>query len=172
MNEWLSLIFGGFISKVINDGADTTKRKIKSVVDDRNNRNFSTKIYRVIEKSLNEVTGNNYKGTDGLYDAIECMFKNFESNGNDIRAVKEGFNILGLHAGDYECDEFMEKFCARICKDEELRNMISLILQKLGFEKSEEISQMIIKAFEDNHREHDIMLKKIDAIPQNLYEFF
>lgn len=117
MNEWLSLIFGGFISKVINDGIDTTKRMIKSVVDDRNNRNFSTKIYRVIEKTL---------------------------------------------------DEFMEKFCARICKNEELRNMISLILQKLGFEKSEEISQMIIKAFEDNHKEHDTMLKKIDAIPQNV----
>lgn len=172
MNEWLSLLFGGFISKVINDGADITKRKIKSVVDDRNNRNFSTKLYRVIEKTLNEVTGNNFKGTEGLYDAIECIFRDYESNGNDIRAIKSGFNILGLHAGDYECDEFMERFCARICKDEELRNMISLILQKLGFEKSEEISQMIIKTFENNHKEHDIMLKKIDAIPQNVYKLF
>lgn len=170
MNECLSLIFGGFISKVINDCADTTKRKIKSVVDDRDNRNFSTKIYRIIEEILNEVTSNKYKETDGLYDAIECIFRSFKNNENDIRAVKEGFNILGLHASIYECGEFMEKFCAKICKDEELRNMISFILQKLGFEKSEEISEMIIKAFEDNHMEHDIMLKKIDAIPQNLYE--
>ena len=67
----IEAFFSGCISKIINDGKDYSWPKIKSVIKDRHDQNISTKICRVIEKSLNIVTDNTYKNSDDLYAAIE-----------------------------------------------------------------------------------------------------
>ena len=79
MSFIVEAFFSGCISKVINDGKDYSWSKIKSVIKDRHDQNISTKICRVIEKSLNIVTDNAYKNSDKLYDAIEKIFNNFKT---------------------------------------------------------------------------------------------
>ncbi len=44
----VEVFFSGCISKVINDGKDYSWAKIKKAINDKKNRNLSTKIYRVI----------------------------------------------------------------------------------------------------------------------------
>ncbi len=91
---------GGAISKVINDGVDYTKPTIRSVLNDKNNRNYSTKIYRIIEKSLNIVTNNTYIDSDKLYDAIEKIFIEFKNHGDTLESVKCGLDVLGTDISD------------------------------------------------------------------------
>ena len=64
----LEAFISGCVSKVINDSKDYSWDKIKSVINDRHDQNISTKICRVIEKSLNIVTDNTYKNSDKIYD--------------------------------------------------------------------------------------------------------
>lgn len=73
-------LLGGCISKVISDGTDYSRAKIKSMLDDKNSRSVSAKIYRVIETTLNIVTCNRFKDTDVLYGAIERIFNEFKDN--------------------------------------------------------------------------------------------
>ena len=80
----ISAFIGGAISKVINDEVDYTKTTIRSVLNDKNNRSYSTKMYRIIEKSLNIVTGKEFKDTDKLYDAIEKIFIEFKNHGDTL----------------------------------------------------------------------------------------
>ncbi len=96
----ISAFIGGAISKVINDGVDYTKPTIRSVLNDKNNRNYSTKIYRIIEKSLNIVTNNTYIDSDKLYDAIEKIFIEFKNHGDTLESVKCGLDVLGTDISD------------------------------------------------------------------------
>ena len=50
--------FSGCVSKIVNDGTDYSKTTIQSVICNKNNQDFSTKIYRVIERALNASTYN------------------------------------------------------------------------------------------------------------------
>ena len=74
--------FSGCISKLVNDGTDYSKSTIQDAICDKKNQDFSTKIYRVIEKALNTSTYDKYKNRDILYDAAEKLFLNFKENGD------------------------------------------------------------------------------------------
>ena len=119
MSFIVEAFFSGCISKVINDGKDYSWSKIKSVIKDRHDQNISTKICRVIEKSLNIVTDNAYKNSDKLYDAIEKIFNNFKNHNDTLESVKCGLNVLGAEASDQRCENFLEKFYEGIRSDDD-----------------------------------------------------
>lgn len=134
----ISGLVGGVISKIINDGADYSKATIKSVLKDRNNRNLSTKIYRIIEKALIEVTNKKYNNDDILYDAIEHTFCKFRDNGDTLEAVKCGLSFLGSDVSIEKCETFLEKFYEEIRKDDDLYKIVNMILQQKGIKISKE----------------------------------
>lgn len=127
-------VFSGCISKVINDGKDYSWAKIKSVINDRNDRNLSTRIYRVIEKALIKVTDKKFKGTNILYEAIEKIFIEFRDHGSTIESVKCGLGMLNSNVTVERCENFLEKFYEGICQDGDLHKVIGLILQEKGID--------------------------------------
>lgn len=126
--------FSGCISKVINDGKDYSWIKIKSVINDRNDRNLSTRIYRVIEKALIKVIDKKFKGMDILYEAIEKIFIEFRNHGSIIESVKCGLGMLNSNVTVERCENFLEKFYEGICQDGDLHKVIGLILQEKGID--------------------------------------
>lgn len=143
------VFLSGCISKVISDGVDYSKDKIKNALNNKNDHSLSTKIYRVIEKTLNIVTCKRFKNTDALYDAIERIFNDFKNNGNTKDAVKCGLRLLGSDASTERCENFIEKFHEQICKDKELEKRIGLVLQEKGIEISQEGLHKIYKKLEN-----------------------
>lgn len=126
--------FSGCISKAINDSKDCSWAKIKNALNDKNNCSLSTKIYCVIERTLNIVTYNKFKDTDDLFNAIETIFNEFKDNGNTQNAVKCGLRVLGSGDSVVSIESFLEKFYDGICQDDDLYKRISLILQEKGIE--------------------------------------
>lgn len=161
----ISAFIGGAISKVINDGVDYTKPTIRSALNDKNKRNYSTKIYRVIEKSLNIVTDNAYKNSDDLYDAIEKIFSEFKNHGDTFESVKSGLNVLGADASDQRCENFLDKFYEGIRSDDDLYKAIIMDLEQKDIIINQEGFQRINEKLDRNQRE---LNEKIDNINENL----
>ena len=134
----LEAFFSGCISKVINDGKDYSWSKIKSVVKDRHDQNISTKICRVIEKSLNIITANTYKNSDKIYDAIEKIFIEFKNHGDTLESVKCGLDVLGADASDQRCENFLERFYEEVCRDDNLYQIVIWNLEQKGIKISQE----------------------------------
>lgn len=143
----ISGIIGGFISKIINDGVDYSKPIIKSVLNDKNNRNLSAKIYRVIEKAFIKATDKNFEGTDKLYDAIEKIFIEFKDHGDALEAVKCGLGLLCSDINDQRCENFLEKFYEGIRQDNDLYKAINIILQqkeiKISYEEFRKLNKKL-----------------------------
>ena len=159
----ISAFIGGAISKVINDGVDYTKPTIRSVLNDKNNRNYSTKIYRIIEKSLNIVTNNTYIDSDKLYDAIEKIFIEFKNHGDTLESVKCGLDVLGTDISDQRCENFLEKFYEGIRRDDDLYKAIMMDLEL----KEIKISQKINEKIDRNHVE---LVEKLHSIRESSIE--
>lgn len=145
----ISGLVGGVISKIINDGADYSKATIKSVLKDRNNRNFSTKIYRIIEKALIEVTNKKYNNDDILYDAIEHIFCKFRDNDDTLDAVKCGLSFLSSDVSIEKCETFLGKFYEGIRKDDDLYKTVNMILQQKGIKISKEEFKKLNEKIDD-----------------------
>jgi len=163
MSFIVEAFFSGCISKVINDGKDYSWSKIKSVIKDRHDQNISTKICRVIEKSLNIVTDNAYKNSDKLYDAIEKIFNNFKNHNDTLESVKCGLNVLGAEASDQRCENFLEKFYEGIRRDDDLYKAIMMDLEL----KEIKISQKINEKIDRNHVE---LAEKLHSIRESSIE--
>ena len=161
----LEAFFSGCISKVINDGKDYSWSKIKSVIYDRHDQNISTKICRVIEKSLNIVTDNTYKNSDKIYDAIEKLFNEFKNHGDTLVSVKCGLNILGIDSSDQRCENFLEKFYEGIRHDDDLYKVIIMDLEQKGIQVSQEEFRKLNEKLDKNHKE---LIEKLDGINENL----
>lgn len=157
--------FSGCISKIINDGKDYSWAKIKREINDRNNRNLSTKIYRVIENTLNIVTDKKFQGQDILYEAIEKIFIGFRDHGSTIESVKCGLDMLSLDAAVERCENFLEKFYDGICQDEELYRRISLILQEKGIDINQKEFQQLNNVVEYGF---DQLNRKVDKIDEKI----
>lgn len=157
--------FSGCISKVINDGKDYSWSKIKSVVKDGHNQNISTKICRVIEKSLNIVTDNAYKNSDDLYDAIEKIFNEFKNYGDTLESVECGLNVLGTDISDQRCEIFLEKFYEGIRRDDDLYKAVLMDLEQKGNKFSQEEFRKLNEKIDKNHTE---IIEKLDGINENL----
>lgn len=174
MNFMVEAFFGGCISKVINDGKDYLWVEIKRVINDKNNFNLSTKIYRIIEKTLNIVTNRNYLNSDILYEAIEKIFNDFKDNGDTLESVKCGLGLLYSDISEQSCENFMDKFYEGICQDEDLYKRISLILQENGIKINQEefrqLNESVEESFTQLNKKIDKLDKKIDTKSRNDYE--
>jgi len=159
--------FSGCISKVINDGKDFSWTKIKKVINDKNDRNLSTKIYRVIERTLNIVTDKKFKDTDKLYDAIEKVFIEFKNNGDSIESVKCGVGLLCSDVSNQICENFLDKFYSGVCQDEDLHKVIGLILQEKGIQINQEEFKQLNKTVEYGF---DQLNRKIDNLADTTIE--
>jgi len=135
--------FSGCISKVINDVKDYSWVKIKREINDKNDQNLYTKIYRVIERALNIVTDKKFKDTDKLYDSIERIFNEFKDNGDILEAVKCGLGLLCSDVSEQRCENFLDKFYEGVCQDEDLYKRINLILQEKGIKITQEEFQQL-----------------------------
>ena len=151
--------FSGCISKVINDVKDYSWNKIKKAINDKNDRSLSTRIYRVIEKTLIKITDKKFKGSDILYEAIEKIFIEFRDNGSTIESVKCGLRLLGSNFSIERCENFLEKFYEGICQDEGLYKIISLVLQEKGIDINQKEFQQLNKTVEYGF---DQLNRKID----------
>lgn len=158
----LESFFSGCISKVVNDGVDFSKPKIKSVINDKRNQNFSTKIYRVIEKALNIVTDKKFKDTDELYDAMERIFNEFRDNGDTLESVRCGLRMLGSDVSDQRCENFLEKFYNELCQDNDLYKRNSLILQQKGIKINQQEFYQLNETVESGFAELNRKVNKID----------
>lgn len=159
------LFFGGCISKVINDGKDYSWTKIKSVINDRNDRNFSTRIYRVIEKALVKITDKKIKGKDILYEAIEKIFIEFRDHGSNIESVKCGLGMFNSNVTVERCENFLEKFYEGICQDGDLHEVIGLILQEKGIDINQKELRQLNKTVEYGF---DQLNRKVDKIDEKI----
>ncbi len=157
--------FSGCISKLINDGKDYSWVKIKRIINDKNDQNISTKIYRVIERTLNIVTVKKFKDTDKLYDAIEKIFIEFKNHGDTLESVKYGLDILGIDVSNQRCENFLEKFYAGIRQDDDLYKAVSMTLQQNGIKIRQEEFQKFNEKIDKNHAE---LIQKIASINENL----
>lgn len=157
--------FSGCISKVINDGKDYSWAKIKSVINDRNDRNLSTRIYRVIEKALIKVTDKKFKGTDILYEAIEKIFVEFRDHGSTIESVKCGLGMFNPNVTVERCENFLEKFYEGICQDDDLYKVISLMLQEKGIDINQKEFRQLNKTVEYGF---DQLNRKVDKIDEKI----
>lgn len=157
--------FSGCISKVINDGKDYSWTKIKSVINDKNDRNLSTRIYRVIEKTLIKITDKKFKGTDILYEAIEKIFIEFRDHGSDIESVKCGLGMLNSDVTVERCENFLEKFYEGICQDGDLHKVIGLILQEKGIDINQKEFRQLNKTVEYGF---DQLNRKVDKIDEKI----
>ena len=173
----ISAFIGGAISKVINDGVDYTKPTIRNVLNDKNNRNYSTKIYRIIEKSLNIVTNNTYIDSDILYDAIEKIFIEFKNHGDTLESVKCGLDVLGTDVSDQRCENFLEKFYERIRSDDDLYKASMMDLEQMGIKISQEefqrLNEKVDNLTEIVSRENDnkIDLPKREPVKSRTQEY-
>ena len=173
----LSAFIGGAISKVINDGVDYTKPTIRSVLNDKNNRNYSTKIYRIIEKSLNIVTNNAYKDSEKLYDAIEKIFNEFKNHGDTLESVKCGLNVLGADAHKQRCENFLEKFHEGIRCDDDLYKTIMMDLEQKGIKINQEEFQKLNKKIDNlteivsSRNDNKINIQKREPIKSRTQEY-
>lgn len=155
----------GCISKVINDSKDYSWTKIKRAINDRNDYNLSTKIYRLIEDTLNIVTDKKFKGTDVLYEAMERIFNEFRDNGGTIESVNVGLRLFNSNASIERCEYFFEKFYEGICQNEELYKIISLLLQEKEIEINQEEFRQLNEKIERNHAE---LSNKMDGLAYSL----
>lgn len=159
--------FSGCISKVINDIKDYSWAKIKSVINDKNDQNLSTRIYRVIEKVLIKVTDNKFKSMDILYEAIEKIFIEFRDHRNTIESVKCGLGMLNSDVTVERCKNFLERFYEEICQDEALYKIISLVLKEKGIEINQKEFQQINKKMEYGFNQ---LNRKIDNLTDSTIE--
>ncbi len=159
--------FSGCISKAINDCKDYSWGKIKSVINDKNDRNLSTRIYRVIEKALIKVTDKKFKSTDILYEAIEKIFIEFKEYGSTIESVTCGLEMFNSDVTVEKCENFLEKFYEGICQDGDLHNIIGLILQEKGIDINQKEFQQLNKTVEYGF---DQLNRKIDNLVDSTIE--
>lgn len=145
-------IFGGFISKIINDFVDISKDKIKNAVKNRNNKHQSleSQIYNVIVNVLNEITSNQYeKEQDKIYDIAERLFRDLKnSKKNNIEIVKPSLGIIFSDVDNDKCDVFIAILCSEISKEENLelyREILLIMLEQKTNYSYEELQQINAK---------------------------
>ncbi len=153
-------VFSELMSNIINEGVDTEKEKIKRDIYDRHSQSFSEKIYCAIEKSLNQVTGNKYKDSDILYEAMEKIFIEFRNDKNEIEAVKAGLSYLNCDAGNNMYEYFLEKFDEAVCQDEELCRRRIVCLQKKEIRIAENGFQRMDFCNAETHKKLDFLIER------------
>lgn len=128
----IDAIVGGFISKIINDGIDTTKIVIKNFIKKNRKQDHSTietKMYEVVIDALNEITANKFENSDILSDSVETLLNGFKIGLNNYQnAVKNALDILNIATNELEIERFTNALNKQICKEENRTLYESILL--------------------------------------------
>lgn len=153
-------IFGGFVSKVVNNVWDISWEAIKKADKNRKGKNLSiqTRIYQIIIDVLNLLTDNQYKGKDIIYDSAEKLIKEFKSSSNYNYVIQHGLKNLFLNIDGSICQEFIRLLC-----------------HELGEEKNFDLYKEILLLFvneKSNHTNEELqqIQSKLDYVIQKLNE--
>lgn len=125
------MIISGFVSKLVNDCGDILKSRIKDADKNRNpnEKNMETRSYQVMIDALNHFSYNEHKKEERVFDAAECMLRQFKDGRSDyVEAVKEGLKIVASNVTDDICRSFLEALCYEICQEENRALAIAVIL--------------------------------------------
>lgn len=152
MDALTGAIFGGFISKVINDITDVSdiKNKIINAVKNKKTKhqNSESQIYNIIVDVLNEFTCEKGKNNqNNIYEAAEVLFK---KEGN--KAISLCLQSLGLSGSENEIERFKMLLCETLGKTEYRELYCEIVLLLLA--KKTELDYTLIE--------------KLDEILQNL----
>ena len=128
-------IISGLISKIIKDCVDISIAKIREADKNRTdvNQSFETRIYQVIIDALNEITHEQFKNQDVLFDTAEIILNGFKNSRNDY--VKSGLRKLNLYS-DEKFEEFIKLVCYGMGKEDNLDLYKEILLMTLD-QKSE-----------------------------------
>jgi len=128
------IIFGGFVSKVINDIVDVSKDKFRKAVKNKatKHQSIESQIYNITVDVLNKITSDQYKDNqDKIYDAAEVLLKSFKKNdGDELGCIKICLRNFYSVVEEKECSEFKVSLYKELGKDEysELFRAILLLL--------------------------------------------
>ena len=149
-SEFISeTIFGGFVSKAVNNVWDVSWEVIKKAVDDKKNihRSLESQIYNIIVSVLKEMNDNSYeKNTDKIYDAAEKLLIGFQKYGReDEDAVRYALKDILSCVDDGKCMEFKTLLIHEISKDEYngLYREIRMRQEEKEYRKTDGIEQKV-----------------------------
>ena len=156
-------IIGGIISKIVNDGFEITKEKIKKSVQNSNKQHqtFESQIYNIIVDALYKTTCSGYIGKENqIYDTAAKMLNDFQKKGYvDVDIVRNMLKDVYLFADDYTYQEFLRLLCHEISQKKyfDLYKEVLMLLQSREAEYNRnELKQIknelnrIIKLFDEN----------------------
>lgn len=163
-----SMIISGLVSKVVNDGVDVLKKKIKDADKNRKvyEQNIETRIYQVTIDALKEFTKDENRGEDALYDAAESIIQGFKNWNDDyIEAVRAGFKKLELQVTGDTCEAFLGTLCHVICKDEN-----DVLYKEITMLQHGKIIEGVHEGFKQSHQNEEQALEKLDYVIDKLDE--
>lgn len=140
-------IFGGFVSKVVNNVWDVSWIEIKKADNSRVNKNqrLQTRIYQIIIDVFNLMTHNQYKEKDIIYETAERLLKEFKSNSNYNDAIKYGMKNLLLNIDDSVCKDFISLLCHELAKEKNFdlyKEILLLLINEKSNYTNEELQQI------------------------------
>lgn len=161
----VSKVFGDFVSKVVSDGTDILKSKIKEADQNRKSydQNLQTRIYQVTVDALNKFTYNKYMNQDKLYDAAESIIKGYISNKDNTDAAKSGLNVLVSGVSSNTCQEFLVTLCEEICREEN-----SDLYKKIDMLWKKQESEYIHSEFEKSNQNGKEILEQLNSMEEIL----
>lgn len=129
-------IISGFISKIVNDGFDITKEKIRRAVQNKNkeHQTFESQIYNITVDVLKEFTRSEHKRKqDQIYDVAEEMLIVFQKRKyGDIEVIRDVLKPFCTCVDDSKCQDFIKLMCHEVSQERyfDLYREILLLLHK------------------------------------------
>lgn len=151
-------VFSAVISKLISDGIDIGREKIREIIKNKSNKNggFCKEIYTILVNVVNKVTYN--KMGEKIYDIAENILLNLLENKYDykevIRIEVEKNGVYSLNV-----EKFVDIFIREICSDKnenvyreiEIHMLLSNINNnRLVMQELQEIKKLLKKKVEEN----------------------
>ncbi len=150
MDALTSAIFGGGISKIINDITDISgiKDKIVNAVKNKKNEHQSleSQIYNVIVDALNEFTFDKYKNNQNkIYEVAEALIIGFlNKHVDDLEVISSSLHLLSVY-NEHDYKRFKEILYKVLSRDNysELYNEIRLFQVEKESKRASRIEQTV-----------------------------
>lgn len=176
-------IFGGFISKVVNNVWDISWETIKKADKNRKGKNQSiqTRIYQIIIDVINLLTDNQYKGKDIIYDTAEKLLKEFKSGSNYNDAIEHGLKNLFSNIDDSICQKFIRLLCHELGEEKNFglyKEILLILVNDKGNHTNEELQKIqgkldyVIQRLDENNIDtQDIEMEEKHQIQSRTQEY-
>ena len=154
------IIFSGFVSKIVNNGVDTSWTKIKKVIKSKKTeyQNMESQIYNIIVNALNQITFNKFENNqDKIYQAAEKLLLGYNDiKSDDIEILRSGLRVLGENVNNDKYINFKGLIYDEIGKKENVELYHTILLWLL--EQKDKYDQLEIEQLN----------QKLDAVLQIL----